>query len=117
MRRHRFDFDLKSSSISSKNLTEYSKTFFIESKNETSKFFGNYFILEFLKKYFFKIYRVSMEISIVHSTNQPLKFSSKLIGKKENVKNVLQEIETIFEKVRMKIFNDENFDKKSLTKK
>jgi hypothetical protein len=66
-----------------------------------------------LTKYLLNKYNVKYDIPIHNRYDRQVALHTKLSGVKENVKNALSDLQSLFTTIRTKIFNDENADKRS----
>ncbi|CAF0983783.1 unnamed protein product [Rotaria sordida] len=90
----------------------YTKTYTIEPKGISMKFFKNELICSNLTKYILKKYNVKCYIPIECQYDTKVTLEIKLSGIKENVKNARNDLHSLLTTIKIKIFNDEDKDKK-----
>ncbi|CAM4863546.1 unnamed protein product [Rotaria socialis] len=94
------------------NVGTYSRLYTVEPMNISMKFFTSESISSYLTKYYLKKYNVRCYIPMQHQFHTQVSLSIKLSGIKENVKSVHHDLQSLFETIKTKIFNDEDKDKK-----
>ncbi|CAF1114353.1 unnamed protein product [Adineta steineri] len=90
----------------------YSTIYIVDSKNISSKFFKNQSICSVLTKYILNKYNVQCHTPTANQYETKDALEIKLSGVKDNVKNARNELQSLFETIKTKIFNHEEIDKK-----